>query len=135
MKAGQILFMVILVAAGFFAGQAWQQRADSAATREDTDSVVTKQDTTMTPVEVILDNAEATIRLFERSAPSVAFITSIDVQRDYWTRNILEIPQGSGSGFVWDLEGHIVTNYHVIKDGRHALVTLADQTTWQGEII
>jgi S1-C subfamily serine protease len=67
-------------------------------------------------IKVILENEEATIRLFEQSAPSVAYITSINVRRDYWTRNVMEIPQGSGSGFVWDKDGHIVTNFHVIKD-------------------
>ena len=36
-------------------------------------------------------------------------------RRDQFTMNILEIPQGAGSGTIWDSNGHIVTNYHVIK--------------------
>lgn len=47
----------------------------------------------------------------------------------------MEIPQGTGSGFVWDKEGHIVTNFHVIREGQRAQVTLADQSTWPAEII
>lgn len=47
----------------------------------------------------------------------------------------MEIPQGSGSAFVWDKKGHIVTNFHVIKGGERARVTLADQSTWDAEIV
>lgn len=36
-------------------------------------------------------------------------------RQDAFTLDVLEVPQGSGSGFVWDKEGHIVTNYHVIR--------------------
>lgn len=47
----------------------------------------------------------------------------------------MEIPQGSGSGFVWDNEGHIITNFHVIQGADRAQVTLSDQTTWDAELI
>jgi S1-C subfamily serine protease len=36
-------------------------------------------------------------------------------RQDAFTLDVLEVPQGSGSGFVWDKQGHIVTNYHVIR--------------------
>lgn len=36
-------------------------------------------------------------------------------RQDVFTLDVLEVPQGSGSGFVWDKDGHIVTNYHVIR--------------------
>jgi S1-C subfamily serine protease len=128
-----LLFVLVV---GFFAGQAWRQEIQS----DTKDSEIGVMDQEETPIDerrvkVILENEEATIRLFELSAPSVAYITSINVRRDYWTRNVMEIPQGSGSGFVWDKDGHIVTNFHVIKDGQRAQVTLSDQTTWQAEII
>jgi S1-C subfamily serine protease len=47
----------------------------------------------------------------------------------------MEIPQGSGSGFVWDKQGHIITNYHVIKDANRSQVTLADRQTYDAEVI
>jgi len=125
------LFLVI----GFLAGQAWKQEMVKDSSENDDRLVPADSSVIKEPVKIILENEEATIRLFEESAPSVAFITSINVQRDYWTRNIMEIPQGTGSGFVWDIEGHIVTNFHVIKDGQRAQVTLSDQTTWDAEIV
>lgn len=81
------------------------------------------------------DVEKSTIHLFEKAAPSVAYITTSTLQRDFWTRNVMEIPSGSGSGFVWDKQGHIITNYHVIKDASRAQVTLADQTTWDAKLV
>lgn len=138
MKAGRILLMLIMLVAGFFIGQAWQERVQHMET--DTTDATDTSDTNQIRNDLLyarhLTDAEhATIRLFEESAPSVAFITSIDVRRDYWSRNVMEIPQGTGSGFVWDKQGHVVTNFHVIKDGRRAQVTLSDQSTWPAEII
>jgi len=77
----------------------------------------------------------ATIELFENAAPSVAFINTSNYRRDYWSRDISEIPRGSGSGFVWDNDGHIVTNYHVIENADKATVTLADGQTHDADLV
>ena len=45
---------------------------------------------------------------------------------DMWTRNVFEVPTGSGSGFVWDELGHVVTNFHVVQDSSSQKVTLGD---------
>ena len=58
---------------------------------------------------------KATVGLFQRSTPAVVFITNIATRRDAFTLDPVSLPQGAGSGFVWDRSGHIVTNYHVIK--------------------
>lgn len=77
----------------------------------------------------------ATIELFEAASPSVAFITSVTLARDIFRMNVLEIPQGQGSGFVWDREGHVITNYHVIQEASRARITLADQSQWDAELV
>lgn len=87
------------------------------------------------PVRVVSTAEEVTIDLFEAAAPSVVYITTTAVRQDYWSRNVYEIPAGTGSGFVWDDQGHIVTNYHVIKDAFKARVTLSDQTSWDAEVV
>lgn len=86
------------------------------------------------PVTVVSSAEEATIQLFERSAPSVVFITTTAQQQDYWSRNIYEIPAGTGSGFIWDDRGHVVTNFHVIQNAYKAKVTLSDGSTWDAEV-
>ena len=54
---------------------------------------------------------------------------------DSLSLNVQKIPQGTGSGFVWDKDGHVVTNYHVIQNADGALVTLADRSTWEGRLV
>jgi S1-C subfamily serine protease len=71
------------------------------------------------------------IAIYKQTKPSVVHITSMSVQRDEWTLNIQEVPEGTGSGFVWDDGGHIVTNFHVIKGAQSALVTLADHSSYR----
>jgi len=65
-----------------------------------------------------------TIDLFKDASRSVAFITTQVAQVDFWTRNVFEVPAGSGSGFVWDDRGHVVTNFHVVQDADSAKVTI-----------
>lgn len=74
---------------------------------------------------------KATIALFRRASPSVVHITTLTVARDIFNLNLLQIPEGTGSGFIWDEVGNIVTNFHVIQNADAAQVTLADHSTWK----
>jgi S1-C subfamily serine protease len=69
---------------------------------------------------------QATIDLFETARPSVVFITTQSQVMDTWTRNVFNVPRGSGSGFIWDERGHVVTNNHVIAGASAATVHLSD---------
>jgi S1-C subfamily serine protease len=72
------------------------------------------------------EEEQATIRLFEQSRVSVVYITTQSRVVDPWTRNVFNIPRGTGSGFVWDERGSIVTNYHVVAEASGARVRLSD---------
>ncbi|MBN1237455.1 MAG: trypsin-like peptidase domain-containing protein [Gammaproteobacteria bacterium] len=76
-----------------------------------------------------------TIDIFESASPSVVFITTVQHVRDFWTRNVMRVPQGTGSGFIWDDEGHVVTNFHVIRGAQEALVTLSDQRSFPATLV
>jgi len=76
-----------------------------------------------------------TIEVFRTASPSVVYITSIAVQRNLFSLNVYEIPKGTGSGFIWDTQGRIVTNYHVISDANRIEVTLADHTAWKAVLV
>ena len=76
-----------------------------------------------------------TIDIFRSAAPSVVYITSIAVRRNLFSLNVYEIPQGTGSGFIWDRQGRIVTNFHVISDASRLEVTLADHSTWKASLV
>ena len=73
--------------------------------------------------------------LFEAASPSVVYITSVTLRRDFFRMNVMEIPSGTGSGFVWDDRGSIVTNFHVIRGASRAKVTLADGSTWDASLV
>ena len=77
----------------------------------------------------------ATIQVFERSSKSVVFITNSALRRDLWSLNVMEVPQGSGSGFVWDQEGHLVTNFHVIYGASTINVVMSDGTDYQAKVV
>ncbi len=76
-----------------------------------------------------------TIDIFRTNSESVVYITSIALRRSLFSLNAVEIPQGTGSGFVWDTKGSIVTNYHVISDANRIQVTMADHSTWRASLI
>ena len=76
-----------------------------------------------------------TIEIFKNTAPSVVYITSIALRRSLFSLNAVEIPQGTGSGFVWDKDGRIVTNYHVISDANSIQVTMADDSVWKAVLV
>lgn len=89
----------------------------------------------MVPRDDLVPAEQATIDLFEQASPAVVFITSLTVQQDFLSRNVTAIPRGTGTGFLWDDQGHVVTNFHVIQNADQATVTLADQSTWQAHLV
>jgi S1-C subfamily serine protease len=83
----------------------------------------------------LAEDEKNTIELFQTISPAVVYITSVEFRRSLFSLNVHEIPKGTGSGFVWDTEGRIVTNYHVIEDANQVHVTLADNTTWKASLV
>jgi len=83
----------------------------------------------------LAEDEKNTIELFDTVSPSVVYITSIELRRNIFSLNIYEIPKGTGSGFIWDREGRIVTNYHVIEDAGRVEVTLSDHSRWKGIVV
>ena len=65
-----------------------------------------------------------TIRRFKEAESSVVFISAVSPAQDSKTLEHLKVPAGSGTGFVWDEWGHIVTNHHIItlEDGGKRVV-------------
>ena len=89
----------------------------------------------ITPRGDLAADEKSTIELFREASPSVAYITTLAVRRDRFSLNVTEIPQGTGSGFLYDDQGHVVTNFHVIQDADEARVTLADGSTYDGFLV
>ncbi len=101
-------------------------------------SVGTPEPTAYRPIAARGDLAadeQSTIKLFQRVSPAVVHITSSNRQRSRLSFNVQNIPRGTGTGFVWDDKGHVVTNFHVIENGNTVKVTLQDNTSYEAEVI
>ena len=92
-------------------------------------------DRTVTARGDLAADEKATIELFEKSRASVVYITTAQLVRDVWTRNVFSVPRGTGSGFIWDDAGHVVTNFHVIQGASEATVKLADGRDYQAALV
>jgi S1-C subfamily serine protease len=122
-----LLPVLVLLMAVLLVVQWWNARGRGRLPSASLDPTATSRP--IAPAGDLAEDEKSTIRLFKQASQSVVHITTSELGRDFGF-NILEIPRGTGSGFVWDEKGHIVTNYHVIEDADRFKVTLADQSTW-----
>ncbi len=67
-------------------------------------------------VSALHEDEQNTIEVVKDNVNAVVFITNIQYSRDFFFGS-QEVARGTGSGFIWDTRGHIVTNYHVIEEG------------------
>ena len=88
----------------------------------------------VTPRGDLAADEQATIELFQRMSQSVVSISTATVRAGPGY-NAVEVPRGTGTGFVWDDQGHVVTNFHVLEGGERWRVTLADQSTWNADVV
>ena len=89
----------------------------------------------VTPRGNLTQEERSTIDVFRSVSPSVCYITTVERRTTIFSMNPRYYPQGTGSGFVFDKAGHIVTNYHVVADADLRLVTLADQSQYRAKVV
>ncbi|MBP5297035.1 MAG: trypsin-like peptidase domain-containing protein [Bacteriovoracaceae bacterium] len=76
------------------------------------------------------------IKIFQENAASVVNVQNIKLGHTWWDYQPIEVPQGAGSGFVWDQDGHIVTNYHVVAEGNSFVVTFkGDSKSYKAKVV
>lgn len=84
----------------------------------------------------LLEYEKNTIDIFQRSSDAVVNVTNIQLARAWWDMEPMAIPQGAGSGFVWNSEGYIVTNYHVVHGGNIFLISFnKDKKQYKAEVV
>ena len=76
-----------------------------------------------------------TVQIFRQASASVVHVANLALRQDLLSFDVLKIQQGTGSGFVWDTNGHIVTNFHVIDGGATFKVRLADQSEYPATLV
>lgn len=75
------------------------------------------------------------IDVFKAASPSVVHITTLERAASLFSIDATQVPRGTGTGFMWDDRGHIVTNFHVIQGGNGARVTLSDNSTYGASLV
>ena len=86
-------------------------------------------------LNALLENEKNTINIFSEISPQVVFVHNLSFVSDFFSFNVTEVQQGTGSGFIWDNRGHIVTNYHVVQGADKISVTLSDGMNYSAKII
>ena len=110
------IFIVSLLTAGIFAGWCGHALTPSPV-----------RPRAVEPRGPLPDWEQIPVRRFKEAAPSVVYITTTEERsRDFFGLDVVEVPAGSGTGFIWDDQGHVVTNFHVIQGAARAYITLAD---------
>ena len=131
----RLLGALVLLGLGFAGGWSLQRTLPAtAAPAPATAAPAAETEARPRPVTArgsLAEDERSTIELFQQASPAVVYITSVAVRRDFFSLNVFEIPQGAGSGFVWDRAGHVITNFHVLSGADRAQVTLADQSVWE----
>jgi len=164
MRLGIIVLSVVTFAAGFVGGSAWTrgsaEPAPAAVAESAPGTAVTEPSpgppavapATVVPVSLapaqvadalsdspipggLSDDEVRNIRIFRDASESTVFIYQIAYRRDFWTMDVTKVEQGTGTGFVWDQRGHIVTNFHVVDGGSEFVVRLADQSEFPATLV
>jgi S1-C subfamily serine protease len=120
-----LLWLVFFVLVAL-AAQPWLERA-LIAYRAEPREITARGD--------LAADEQTTIAIFEATSPSVVYITTTGRVLDLITRNVTEVPRGTGSGVIWDDRGHVVTNHHVIEGVQGAYVRMSDQRNYDAVLV
>jgi S1-C subfamily serine protease len=121
-------FVLLLVLAGALIWRFWPRDVDAGLNPDATPRAIT-------PRGDLADDEKATIALYRQTAPSVVHVTRLSRRRDPYSFNILQIPSGTGSGFIWDADGHVVTNNHVVEGASAFEVVLGDHSKYKAAVV
>ena len=114
--------VVIAVTVGIFV---------SATNKENPTAIATAG---TTPV-FLTNDEQNNISVFKTASPSVVFVTNTQLRRQRFSLNVMEIPRGSGTGFIWDESGLIVTNFHVVQGANKITIELQSNKSYQATVV
>lgn len=86
-------------------------------------------------IQALTFDEQNNIDVFQQEKKAVVYVTNKQIRRDFFSMNAFEVPQGTGTGFIWDQSGLVVTNFHVIQGASKVTITLSDNSSWDADII
>ena len=126
--AGRNLLLLVVIGAALWWFKPWEPFLPSQPRPEATPRPVAARGT-------LAEDEQNNITVFKSVSPSVVHITTLEAQRGFFSFDVTQVPRGTGSGFMWDDHGNIVTNFHVIQGASGARVTLADASIWKAALV
>ncbi len=128
--AGGLLLVAILV--GLLVWWYWPSIQGSAP---GTSSSVPAEPRVVVARGSLAEDEQNNIAVFKTASVSTVHITTLESARSFFSLDVMQVPKGTGSGFLWDDRGHVVTNFHVIQGANAAQVTLSDQSNWKAVLV
>ncbi len=122
------LIALAILAGAFLPWRTWWQQTQPVTNPAAQPRVVT-------PRGNLTENEKSTVELFEAASPSVVYITTSTTVVNPWTRRRVERTAGTGSGFIWDDKGYVVTNFHVVRGASAFQVVLSNQKAYRGRYV
>jgi S1-C subfamily serine protease len=126
--ASGLVLLIVVVCALLWWFKPWEGMRTTGPAPDAVPRAVTARGT-------LAEDEQNNIAVFKTVSPSVVHITTIGLQRNFFSLDVMQVPRGTGTGFMWDEKGHIVTNFHVIEGASGARVTLSDQSNWQAALV
>jgi S1-C subfamily serine protease len=121
------LLTAILVLAGLLLWSWWKRPTDPRDTTVDARAITARGS--------LAEDELSTIGIFQEASPCVVHVANVAVRQSPYSYNSSQFEQGTGTGIIWNREGFIVTNYHVVKGGQRFIVTLFDQTQFEAVVV
>ena len=103
----------------------------SATNNENPTAIATAE----TTLGFLTTDEQNNISVFKNASPSVVFVTNTQLRRQRFSLNVMEIPRGSGTGFIWDESGLIVTNFHVVQGANKITIELQSNKSYQATVV
>jgi S1-C subfamily serine protease len=122
----RVAFAMGLLTLGSFFAPLWQ--ATEGRAKEETPSAPA-----IVPRGELYDVEKATIAIFEKYSPSVVTVVNKALMSDF--SYVYEVPQGTGSGIIWDRQGHVLSNFHVVQNASAVQVILKDGTSFDSKVV
>src|SRR5205823_8436417 len=119
--------VVALLVGGFLLVRSWWQGREAAKVFVEPEPITPRGD--------LMKLEKTNIDIYRNARPSVVHITTLAVRAGPYNLNVQEVPEGTGSGWVYSKDGYVVTNYHVVRNADAAQVTLADQSNYKASLV
>lgn len=87
-------------------------------------------------LSMMLENERNSISVFQNTADAIVNVSNLIKTKGMFDLDVTEVQSGIGSGFVWDKQGHVITNFHVVDGGSTYMITFRnDKKQYRAKLV